>query len=182
MVVYNRRKRKDFREGRITMYTQKEVMEYLQEGMLSEPYGDNLRYNVFLDEEGRLPSDIENADESFFAIYTGSEDSNFKFESPDNPAFVSTVKELTDKVNEYLNERLALVSFVYNGEAAKRKNGDCDIFFDVLPENETLERAMEKADIAWESLHWRDKRKQRLSLCIVDKDTEEILESLKDYE
>ena len=59
---------------------------------------------------------------------------------------------------------------------------DCDIFFDVLPENETLERAMEKADIAWESLHWRDKRKQRLSLCIVDKDTEEILESLKDYE
>lgn len=84
--------------------------------------------------------------------------------------------------NEHLDKRFALVSFVYKGETAKRNNRGCDIFFDVLPENETLERAMEKADIAWESLHWRDKRKQRLSLYVVDKDTEEILESVKDYE
>lgn len=78
--------------------------------------------------------------------------------------------------------RFAVVSYVYRGEAAKKNGEGCDIFYDRLPENFTIDQAVEKADTEWESLHWRDKQKERISLCIINNYTEDILDVVKEYE
>lgn len=79
------------------------------------------------------------------------------------------------------HRKLAIVSDVYKSETAKMKNGDRDTFFDILPEEDTLDQAIEKADAAWKSLHWRDKRKQRLFLCALDRD-DDVIDVIKKFE
>ena len=78
--------------------------------------------------------------------------------------------------------RLAIVSCVYRGEAAKKNGEGCDIFFDRLPEHFTLDQAIKKATTDWRAMHWRDRQKERLSLCVINDHTEDILDVIKDYE
>lgn len=78
--------------------------------------------------------------------------------------------------------KLAIVSDVYKSETAKMKDGDRDTFFDILPEEDTLDQAIEKADTAWKSLHWRDRRQQRLFLCALDREDDAIVDVIKKYE
>ena len=78
--------------------------------------------------------------------------------------------------------RFAVVSYVYSGEAAKKNGEGCDIFYDRLPENFTIDQAVEKADTEWDAMHWRDRQKERLSLCVINDYTEDILDVIKEYE
>lgn len=80
------------------------------------------------------------------------------------------------------HRKLAIVSDVYKSETAKMKDGDRDTFFEMLPEEDTLEQAIEKADTEWESLHWRDRRQQRLFLCALDREDDAIVDVIKKYE
>ena len=78
--------------------------------------------------------------------------------------------------------RLAIVYCVYCGESAKKNSGDCDIFYDRLPEHFTLDQAIKKANTDWRAMHWRDRKKERLFLCVINDYTEDILDVIKDYE
>lgn len=80
------------------------------------------------------------------------------------------------------HRKLAIVSDVYKSETAKMKDGDRDTFFDILPEEDTLDQAIEKADTEWKSLHWRDRRQQRLFLCALDREDDAIVDVIKKYE